>query len=375
MATISLVSRNFPPLSGGMERLVHELYRGLIENHEVRLFGPAGCEEYIEPGSAAWSIRISPTPLFLLVSFCKGLYARITRGSSDVIIGGSGLVGPVVVLLAKLSGAKSMLLLHGLDIIADSRAYQWFFLPFLRWADMAVCNSKNTARLAVENGVRQDRIAIVNPGVDVLGKPISKASARQALDVADRKVLLSVGRLMPRKGIAEFIEHCFADLCAEDQSWHLLVAGGEPTQALNKPGESVLARIEASIAEHELQDRVRLLGHAGDDDLRTLYSAADVFVFPLVETRGDVEGFGMVAVEAAIQGTPTVAFDCGGVSDAVSAGISGALVPAGDYRAFSEAVRRVLEQNLQQSSLEFAKQFSWQNYNEQIEQHLKRLTT
>ena len=374
MATISLVSRNFPPLSGGMERLVHELYRGLIENHEVRLFGPAGCEEYIEPGSAAWSTTITPTPLFLLMSFCKGLYARMTRGSSDVIIGGSGLVGPVVVLLAKLSGAKSMLLLHGLDIIADSRAYQWFFVPFLRRADIAVCNSKNTARLAVEHGIRQERIVIVNPGVDLHGKPLSKESAKQTLDVADSKVLLSVGRLMPRKGLAEFIEHCFVDLCAEDQSWHLLVAGGEPTQALNKPGESVLARIEATIAKHDLRDRVQLLGHAGDDDLRTLYSAADVFVFPLIETRGDVEGFGMVAIEAATQGTPTVAFDCGGVSDAVSAGVSGALVPAGDYAAFSAAVRRVAGQDLQQSSQEFARQFSWENYSEQIEQQLQRLT-
>jgi len=357
-----------------MERLVHELYRGLIENHEVRLFGPAGCEEYIDPGSAAWSTTISPTPLFLLISFCKGLYARITRGSSDVIIGGSGLVGPVVVLLAKLSGAKSMLLLHGLDIIADSRAYQWFFVPFLRWADMAVCNSRNTARLAVEHGIPQERIVIVNPGADMHGKPLSRESAKQSLGVADSKVLLSVGRLMPRKGIAEFVEHCFVDLCAEDQSWRLLIAGSEPTQALNKPGESVLARIEASIAEHGLQDRVQLLGHAGDDDLRTLYSAADVFVFPLVETRGDVEGFGMVAIEAAIQGTPTVAFDCGGVSDAVSAGVSGTLVAAGDYSAFSAAVRRVAQQDLQQSSQEFARQFSWENYNEQIEQHLKRLT-
>ncbi|MGI9201963.1 MAG: glycosyltransferase family 4 protein [Woeseiaceae bacterium] len=374
MATISLISRNFPPLSGGMERLVHQLYRGLIENHEVRLFGPAGCEKYIEPDGSAWSTAVSPTPLFLIISFCKGLYARITRGSSDVIIGGSGLVGPVVVILAKLSGAKSVVLLHGLDIIADSRAYQWFFVPFLRWADMAVCNSNNTARLAVEHGVREERIAIVNPGVDLHGKSLSRESARQALGVTHSKVLLSVGRLMPRKGLAEFVEHCFVDLCAEDPSWQLLIVGGEPTQALNKPVDSVLARIEASIASHELQDRVKLLGHANDDELGTLYAAADVFVFPLVETKGDVEGFGMVAIEAAIQGTPTVAFDCGGVSDAVSGGVSGALVAAGDYNALFEAIRRVATQDLQRSSQAFARQFSWENYNEQIEDNLKRLT-
>ena len=316
---------------------------------------------------------MSPTPLFLLLSFCKGLYARLTGGPSDLIIGGSGLVGPVVVLLAKLSGAKSVLLLHGLDIIADSKAYQWFFVPFLRWADIAICNSKNTARLAAEHGVREERIEIVNPGVDLPAEPPSRESARQALGIADKQVLLSVGRLMPRKGIAEFIDCCLVELCARDSSWQMLVAGGEPTQALNRPTESVLARIEATIARHELQERVLLLGHADDEELATLYAAADVFVFPLVETKGDVEGFGMVAIEAAIHGTPTVAFDCGGVGDAVVDGTNGALVQAGDYAGFRDAVITVLAQDLRQSSQAFARQFSWENYGNKVEECLDRL--
>ncbi|MGI9222162.1 MAG: glycosyltransferase family 4 protein [Woeseiaceae bacterium] len=373
MARISLISRNFPPLSGGMERLVHELYRGLVKEHDVTLFGPAGCEDFVEPGHSVWSTTVAPTPLFLIVSFFKGLYARITGGSFDVVIGGSGLVGPIVVVLAKVSGAKSILLLHGLDIIADSRAYQWFFVPFLRRADMAICNSKNTARLAVEHGIREERIAIVNPGVDQHIGAISRESARQTLGVAANKVLLSVGRLMPRKGLAEFVEHCFVKLCAREASWQLLVAGGEPSQALNQPTESVLAKLESNIVSHGLQDRVRLLGHASDAELATLYAAADVFVFPLIETKGDVEGFGMVAVEAAMYGTPTVAFDCGGVADAVTDGINGALVPAGDYAAFGEAVTRVAAQDLRQSSQAFATKFSWENYSERIERCLHKL--
>ena len=374
MARISLISRNFPPLRGGMERLVHQLYLGLRENHEVRLFGPKGCENFVAPGGDVRSTSVSPTLLFLIATFFKGLYVRITGGASDVIVGGSGLVAPVVVLLARFSGAKSMLLLHGLDIIADSRIYQWFFVPFIRCADIAVCNSKNTARLAIENGVRQERIEIVNPGVDMHVESPERESARASLDIADRKVLLSVGRLMPRKGLAEFVDCCFVDLCASDPSWLLLIAGSEPAQALNRPAESVLARIEETIAKHELQEQVRLLGHADDDDLASLYSAADVFVFPLINTPGDVEGFGMVAVEAAVHGTPTVAFDCGGVGDAVSGGVNGALVEAGDYAAFTQAIGQVAAQDMRQSSQEFASQFSWENYNEKIEQSLHRLT-
>lgn len=292
-----------------------------------------------------------------------------------MIIGGSGLVGPVVVLLAKLSGAKSVLLLHGLDIIADSRLYQWCFVPFLRWADVAVCNSENTARLATQHGIRRNRIVVVNPGVDVNIEPVDRDVAREALGIADKKILLSVGRLMPRKGLAEFIENSFATLCAEQPDYVLLVSGSEPAHALNRPSESVHARIDASIEAHGLQERVRMLGHTDDATLAQIYAAADVFVFPLIETKGDVEGFGMVAIEAAAHGTPTVAFDCGGVADAVKDDINGALVAAGDYAAFTAAVTEIMNKDMRYSAQDFAKQFSWENYSEQIERHLSRLTT
>lgn len=373
MAKITLVSRNFPPLSGGMERLVHQLYLGLTKNHDVRLLGPAGCEAYAASGSEVRATRVSPTPVFLLVTFFKGLYSRITGGASDIVIGGSGLVGPVVVVLAKLSGARSVLLLHGLDIIADSRIYQMMFVPFLRMADAAICNSRNTARLATKYGVPKERITIINPGVELPQTTVSREDSKQRLDCAGQKVLLSVGRLMPRKGLAEFIANSLPQVIAADSAWLLLIAGAEPDNALNRPRESVLESIQGVIAKHDLQEQVRLFGHANDEDLAILYAAADVFVFPLIEMQGDVEGFGMVAVEAAAYGTPTVAFDCGGVADAVMDGASGALIAAGDYERFSDAILEVAAADLRQSSFEFAQKFSWLHYNRQIEECLNKV--
>jgi phosphatidylinositol alpha-1,6-mannosyltransferase len=89
--------------------------------------------------------------------------------------------------------------------------------------------------------------------------------------------------------------------------------------------------------------------------------------------RGDVEGFGMVAVEAAVHGTPTVAFDCGGVSDAVAEGVNGALVDAGDYASFGEAISRVVRADMRDSAREFAGQFSWDSYCAQVEQGIARV--
>ena len=82
----------------------------------------------------------------------------------------------------------------------------------------------------------------------------------------------------------------------------------------------------------------------------------------------------MVAIEAAAHGTPTVAFNCGGVGDAVVDDVNGALVAAGDYAAFAVAIADVARKDLRYSAQEFAQQFSWENYNEQIQRQLARLT-
>jgi len=352
---------------------VQQLYGGLIKNHEVSLLGPGGCEDFVASGSDVKSTPVSPTPVFLLLTLIKGMWARISKDAADIVIGGSGLVGPVVIFLAKISGARSILLLHGLDIIADSRIYQWVFVPVLKRADLVICNSKNTARLAVEHGVAEANIVIVNPGVDMNVVRTAQNLAKQQMDLEGKTVLLSVGRLMPRKGLAEFVECCFVNLAAADRDLILLVAGSEPSNALNRPQESVLARIEAAVVKQGVSEQVKILGHANDDDLAVLYAAADAFVFPLIEMRGDVEGFGMVAVEAAVQGTPTVAFDCGGVSDAVAEGINGTLVNAGDYAGFGAAISRVVRGDMRDSARDFASQFSWDSYCAQVEQGIARV--
>jgi phosphatidylinositol alpha-1,6-mannosyltransferase len=366
MSRITLVSRNFPPLTGGMERLVHQLYNSLRRNHELVLIGPAGCEAYAADGDTVSPSTISPTPVFLLLSLLKGIFLHFSSGRAEVVIGGSGLMAPVVFLIAKLSGAKTILLVHGLDLVADSRLYQKTFVPLFRRFDLVIANSKNTARLAMQSGVSEQSIAIINPGADLPAIAASQDTAKQSLGVAGRTVLLSVGRLIPRKGLAEFVANSFAGLAANPDML-LLVAGVEPANALNRAGESVHENIEAAVATHGLAGQVQLLGKVSDEKIARLYAAADAFVFPLVETHGDVEGFGMVAIEAAAHGTPTVAFDCGGVGDAVEEGKSGYLVPPGDYAQFSNAVLDAVRGKLRESSRTFAADFTWDAYGAKTE--------
>jgi phosphatidylinositol alpha-1,6-mannosyltransferase len=303
----------------------------------------------------------------------KGLLLRRSNNRPDLVIGGSGLVGPVVVLLAKFTGAKTILLVHGLDIIADSRLYQWLFVPFLKRVDLVICNSKNTARLAIARGVDEQDIVIVHPGVAIQNDAISQLQAKRLHKLESKSILLSVGRLIPRKGLAEFIDRTFAKLAAENPNLVFLIAGTEASSALSKSGDSVLANINEAISKHNLKGQIQLLGYVDDAEVSTLYSAADVFVFPLIETQGDVEGFGMVAIEAASHGTPTVAFDCGGVSDAVVNGENGILVVPGDYAKFGEATLQLLRNDSRHMTRDFAVAFSWENYGTQVERCIEKV--
>lgn len=375
MAKITLVTRNFPPLTGGMETLLHHVYLQLKHRHRCDLIGPQGCREYADQNDAVIESTVSPTPLFLGLSFVKSVVHLLLKGRPDVVMGGSGLVGPVVVLLAVLFRAKAVVIVHGLDIIVESRFYQRLFVPFLRRADLIICNSKNTADLAVKSGVGLDRIEIISPGVEMPSDPIAQIEAKELLGLQGKTLLLSVGRLIPRKGLAEFITKSFVELAAMDPTIELLIAGGEARQALNKHSGSTLDAIKAAIQENGLEAQVRLLGQVEGASLAQLYAAADAFIFPLIETRGDVEGFGMVAIEAAAYGTPTVAFDCGGVSDAIENGKNGYLVAPGNYAEFSRVVRQVVEEATRESCVNYAKNFSWENYSRKLHMSIDKVVS
>jgi phosphatidylinositol alpha-1,6-mannosyltransferase len=142
--------------------------------------------------------------------------------------------------------------------------------------------------------------------------------------------VLSAGRLVRRKGVDTLLR-AFAALWRGEAGPALVVAGDGPDRG----------RLEA--LARGLRVPVRFLGRVPDGELSGLYSAADLFVLAArEEPEGDVEGFGLVLLEAAACGTPAVACRSGGVPDAVDDGVSGLLVPPDDPAALAAALTRVL---------------------------------
>lgn len=361
------ITRNFPPLRGGMERLNERLFRRLHEGDPASaLLGPAGSARHVPPGARVVELPAGPLVLTVLASVARGI-ALSRRIRPEVVVGGSGLAAPAVLAAARATGAVPAVYLHGLDIIAPSRLYQAAWLPCIRRCRRVLVNSANTRRLAIEAGVAADRIRIVHPGTDLPARdPQARTRFRARLRIDhSAPVLLSVGRMTERKGIAEFVAQSLPAVLAAHPDARLLVVGDEAADALHRGTGAGFARVRAAAEAAGVADAVRWLGPCSEGELAEAYAGADVHVFPVRDLPGDVEGFGMVAIESAAHGLPTVAFDVGGVADAVADGRNGRLVRGGDYAGFARAAIATLAEDRDGRSaraLDFAQGFSWDRF-------------
>lgn len=375
---IELITRNLPPLVGGMERLNWHIAAQLAHHAMVHVVGPEGSAAQAPPQVSLSEVPLRPLWRFLLASAYQGAaVARSVR--PDIVLAGSGLTAPAALLAARAVGARACAYLHGLDAAVQHPIYRALWHPALRQMDGVIANSSATAELARSLGVSHDKIRMVHPGVQLptAAQPESAIAAfRQLHGLGQARLLLSVGRLTTRKGLREFVQQALPAIVQAAPDVLLAVVGDAPADSLHATVQT-RASIEAAAQAAGVGAHVRFLGVITEAAaLACAYESASVHVFPVRQLAGDPEGFGMVAIEAAAHGLPSAAFATGGVVDAVQDGHSGLLVAPGDYAGLARAALQLLQQGLavwQPGCQAWADEFAWPRFGERLLRALQPL--
>lgn len=370
---ILLITRNMPPLVGGMERLNWHMAEELQKRGDVHVIGPEGSSDMAPGDVRVHEVPLKPLSRFFLAS-ARAALSKARSWKPDLVIAGSGLTAPMAWLAARITGAVSCTYVHGLDLTVNNQLYRHLWLPAIRRMDKVIANSTFTRDLARKSGVDGSRIAVVHPGVTTSG-PMPGTDSVEDFMATHRlekgAVLLSLGRLSERKGLREFVADVLPLIVRERPSACLVIAGGAPVNALNSHSQTPEA-IQATAKRAGVEKHLRFLGPVTDEEKAVAYRASDVHVFPVREIPGDPEGFGMVAIEAAANGLPTVAYGAGGVVDAVEDGLSGKIVAPGDARGFAGAVLRMLDAPPPPEQLkDFARKFDWRVFGENLARALE----
>jgi glycosyltransferase involved in cell wall biosynthesis len=224
-----------------------------------------------------------------------------------------------------------------------SRAYELAERLSARFVDRYLVVGHDLCGRLAAAGIPAARMTVVRSSIDVASFPaggwVERTTAREALGVApDAPVVAFVGSLEPRKGI-DRLPAALARAAAARRPLTLLVAGDGPLRA----------DLDA-IALPEVD--LRVLGHV--DDVARVFHAADVLALPSA-----AEGLPQVLVQAAMCGTPFVAYDVDGVREMLALGAQGTAVPFGDEAALGEALLAALEPDGERRPLDRATWCEW----------------
>jgi len=315
------ITRNYPPRVGGLETFSYHLIREFQEDGVALKIALRKAKPHL-----AWFL---PYGLLRAIALCR-------RHSIRHVHLCDGLLAPIGVLLKRALGVRLSITVHGLDVTFSFPGYQRLIPGCLRRMDRIVCVSRATRAACLTRGVPAVKCEVIPNGIDPRavapppdpGRLLREVERRCAFSLDGRRVLLTVGRLVPRKGVAWFVQNVMPRLPGE---FVYLIAGDGPERE----------RLDRLIRDAGMRGRAALLGRVTDALRNALLARADVCIMPNISVPGDMEGFGIAALEAGAAGVPVVASDLEGIRDAVLHGVTGYRVPEKDGAAFVDAILRL----------------------------------
>ncbi len=337
MTRTIVVTNDFPPRPGGIQAFVHSLVAGQPADSVIVYASTSPGAAAFDAGQPFKVIR-APTSMLLPTRAVARRVAAVARaeGCTAALFGAAAPLGLLAPALRRAGVLRCVALTHGHEI-------GWAALPGARALlrrigasldVMTYLGEYTRSRLAgaLGSAVRLERLA---PGVDtsMFTPATDGGEVRRRRGLAGRPIVVCVSRLVPRKGQDVLIRSLPA-IRARVAGAALLLVGGGPD----------MARLQRLAVSCRVADDVVFTGPVEWPALPGYYAAGDVFAMPCrTRRRGlDVEGLGMVYLEASATGLPVVAGDSGGAPDAVLAGRTGYVVDGRSVPAVAERVASLL---------------------------------
>jgi glycosyltransferase involved in cell wall biosynthesis len=324
------VTRKYPPIKGGMEQYSYDFYNNIKKKITTDLFANIRGNKYL--------------PLFLIKVFFFIIFNG--RKYSNIHFG-DALLSPLIIPAKIFSKAKITISIMALDIMYKNPVYQWIIPKTVNMAKKIVCISNFTLEECVKRGVKREKCIFIPCGIDFSNLKDTKLnlkdiSKKYKINFKKKKILLSVGRLVKRKGNAWFVSEVMPNLGEE---YIYLIAGDGPEKD----------NIRRAIVRNNLKRKVFMLGEISEDEKICLYKNSYLFIMPNIKVPGDAEGFGITLIEAAAYGLPSVASNIEGIKDAIVNEKSGYLLErnSSSFRNKIMKYKRIAKKEIQKVNRNF----------------------
>jgi phosphatidylinositol alpha-1,6-mannosyltransferase len=336
-----IVTNDFPPRQGGIQSFVHELALRL-EPGQLTVYAPKWDGDAAFDAAQPFEVVRHPTSLMIGGPSVRRRAVELARSrrAEVVIFGASAPLGLITPVLRKAGVKKAIAITHGHEA-------GWAALPVARQLLRRIGDETDVMtylgeyfRVRVAGALSPEaaaRMTRLHPGVDAASfrpDPAARAAIRERYRLGDRPVVVCVSRLVPRKGQDTLLRAWPAVLSRVSDAALLIVSGGPYAKTLRE----LAARTGVS-------GSVTFTGSVPRAELPAHYAAGDVFAMPCRTRRGglDVEGLGIVYLEASATGLPVVGGDSGGAPDAILEGETGYVVGGRDVAALSDRLISLLE--------------------------------
>lgn len=359
---ILYVSHTHPPEGeilenvGGMQRVSQQLINELKCKTDV--------EVITETINVSEDGKIAIQTVGFLFRNLFELPHKVREHNADVVVFSSMVTASLAYFIRDKVSVPMITINHGRDVTLPVKIYQWFVPKIFENLDGVISVSRATRKECIKRGMEPEKGVALPNGFDFnkLNDFPDKEESRNRLQnnfripLDEKFMLLTVGRKVKRKGHEWFIREVMPRL--DDNIVYVTVGDGPEFE-----------NIDDAVDQSESNGRIFLLGRQPDEVLKQVYAAADLFVMPNIPVEGDMEGFGIVLLEANMARTPAVAADLEGIKDVIAQGENGYRVPTRDAEQFAKTVEQLLYNKLEQFSKHsrsyVQKQFSWKHVAQQ----------